>query len=400
LRTKARTDEKTTPSTTEAFTILQIGDSHTSADFFTGEVRRMLQTRYGQGGVGYMPAGLPRGFRSAILKVSASAGWTYKSLQSRGAKSSEFRFSGYDAVATESGETIKIEPHEPLEFDSIEIEALAQPGGGAIEVQVNGQVESHRDLQARVAQIALIKIAAPNPVATLQELLITTKNKGTVSLASISIYNDHSGLTYNSVGYSGATINILNKLDSAQFAAVLRRINPSIVVLSFGTNESASKALDLTSYKDKYERVIRDINSALPTAVIVIIGPPDFNQISSACPKPKRPGAVCQEAPAATLPTASSDHEAASAVGATAQNEARCVWYTPTKLEQVRDVQRKIAERHGLIYWNWGSIMPAECGAHKWFKASPPLKSANEFVAVLNPIIDRIRVGSDAVPHD
>jgi hypothetical protein len=79
----------------------------------------------------------------------------------------------------------------------------------------------------------------------------------------------------------------------------------------------------------------------------------------------------------------------------------------------VRDVQQKIAERYGLVYWNWGSIMPAECGAHKWFKWTPPLmspdhvhftavgyrKSADEFLAVLTPIIDRVRAGSHAVSH-
>ena len=38
--------------------ILQIGDSHTAADYFTGELRQKLQARYGNGGVGYLePAG-------------------------------------------------------------------------------------------------------------------------------------------------------------------------------------------------------------------------------------------------------------------------------------------------------------------------------------------------------
>jgi hypothetical protein len=39
--------------------ILQIGDSHTAADFFTGEVRRYVQARYGNGGPGYVEAGRP-----------------------------------------------------------------------------------------------------------------------------------------------------------------------------------------------------------------------------------------------------------------------------------------------------------------------------------------------------
>ena len=62
--------------------ILHIGDSHTSADFLTGELRRRLQARYGRGGTGYMTAGHPHiGVRSSTVKITASPGWTYKSLQ-------------------------------------------------------------------------------------------------------------------------------------------------------------------------------------------------------------------------------------------------------------------------------------------------------------------------------
>ena len=38
--------------TPRGLTILQIGDSHTSADFFSGELRQRLQQRYGNGGAG------------------------------------------------------------------------------------------------------------------------------------------------------------------------------------------------------------------------------------------------------------------------------------------------------------------------------------------------------------
>jgi lysophospholipase L1-like esterase len=382
----------------DAFTILHIGDSHTSADFFTGQVRRTLQARYGQGGVGYMPAGKPKGFRSALLDITVSKGWTYESLQSRDANPSDFSFAGYNVVAVEPGRSIKIRPYHELDFDSIEIEAMAQPGAGAIDVKVNGQVQSHRNLRASVEEPVLIKITPPSPPTTLQEISITTEGKGTVSLGSISIYNDRGGLTYDSVGYLGATINILNKLEPARFAAALHRINPSIVVLSFGTNEAASETLDVASYSDKYERVVRAIQAALPKAAVVLIAPPDFNEISPrSCPRPKRTDSICRETP-----------EDESATGG-----SRCIWHTPSTLEQVREAQRKIAERHGFVYWNWGSIMPAECGAHKWFKETPPLmspdhvhfttigykKSADEFVSVLTPIIDRVKAGNDAVPH-
>src|SRR5580693_9169708 len=45
------------PQGQRGLVILQIGDSHTAADYFTGELRQKLQARYGNGGVGYLDAG-------------------------------------------------------------------------------------------------------------------------------------------------------------------------------------------------------------------------------------------------------------------------------------------------------------------------------------------------------
>ena len=69
----------------------------------------------------------------------------------------------------------------------------------------------------------------------------TESDSGTVSLASVSIYNNRSGVTYNSVGYVGAQASLLNKMSDKLFADDFARINPQIVVLSFGTNEASNE---------------------------------------------------------------------------------------------------------------------------------------------------------------
>ena len=77
------------------------------------------------------------------------------------------------------------------------------------------------------------------------------------------------------------------------------------------------------------------------------------------------------------------------------------MWQSLPKLAQVREVQKELASRNGLTYWDWASIMPAKCGANKWATLSSPLmakdrvhftiegykKSAHEFLHVLKPIV-------------
>ena len=89
-------------------------------------------------------------------------------------------------------------------------------------------------------------------------------------------------------------------------------------------------------------------------------------------------------------------------------------WRTPARLNQIREVQRDIADRQGLVYWNWASIMPQECGAHRWYTASPSLmakdhvhfsiegykKSAEQFINTLIPVIEKVRVGTNVISNN
>ncbi len=393
--------------------ILHIGDSHTSADFFTGDLRRRLQARYGRGGTGYMTAGHPHiGVRSSTMKITTSPGWTYKSLQRPDARPGEFWLSGYDAIATMPGETMSFASEQPLAFDMIEIEAISQPGGGSIDIRLDGNVATHYDLAAsRIEPVVIRLLPVHGASEKLHEISITTAGAGTVSLASVSVYNNASGLTYNSVGYVGAQASLLNKLSEKLFADDLARINPQIVVLSFGTNEASNEHLDVAQYIKGYERVVNKIKAVLPAAAIVVIGPPDFNELPASCSKDQVAEAVCRRAPPDANVAANSATTPATALASAAE----CAWHTPAKLAQIRDAQRDLAKRRGLVYWSWASIMPAgECGAHQWFTASPPLmsrdhvhftaegykKSAGEFLNTLIPVIEKLRVGANAVPNN
>ena len=383
-------------------TILHIGDSHTSADFLTGELRRRLQARYGRGAPGYITAGKPHiGVRTSSLNIQVSSGWSYKSLQRPEARPAEFWLAGYSANASAAGETMTFSADSALTFDTIEIEAVAQRGGGSIEIKLDGKVEATQDLKADRLEPIVIRLL-PGRAATekVREISIVTTSAGAVNIASVAIYNRRSGLTYNSIGYVGAQVSLLNKLDGKLFASDLQRLDPQIVVLSFGTNEASNEGLDVAAYGRTYSRVVDKIKEVLPDAVIVVISPPDFNEIPTHCRGNAE--ASCRRAGDATASIAP------------ATSGGSCAWHTPAKLQQVRDVQREIAQLEGLFYWNWASIMPRECGAHTWYTASPALmskdhvhftiagykKSAEQFLGTLIPIIEKVRVGAHAVPNN
>jgi lysophospholipase L1-like esterase len=380
-----------------SLTILQIGDSHTSADFLTGALRRRLQQRYGNGGPGYITAGRPHiGVLSSTVKVSVSPKWTYQAIQ-KSDNVGAFWLSGFNAVTSAPGETLTFAADAPMTFDSIEIEAVRQPGGGAFDILTDGAVKRSYDLNAEKVEPVVLRLTPSGaPTDRVRQIEIRTRTGGGVSISSVAIYNRQSGVSYNSIGYPGATVDLLNKFDQALLADDLRRINPQIVVLSFGTNEASKTNLDLVRYAQNYEKAIDRIKAVLPAAEIVLIGPPDGDERAPQCAG-KSKDAVCHpNVLEAALPPAA---------GAAPSKPVDCDWHPLPKLGAVRDVQRQIAERRGFPFWNWASIMPRECGAHRWAQASPALmepdhvhftvkgynKSADGLLDTLIPVIERLR---------
>jgi lysophospholipase L1-like esterase len=390
-------DDAATKTNARAITILHLGDSHTSADFLTGELRRRLQKIYGDGGSGYVTAGRPHiGVLSSTLKIAVSSGWTYQALQ-RSDDVGQFWMSGFNTVASKTGEMLSFAAEKPEIFDVIEIEAVRRPGGGSIDIKLDGALEGSFDLAGDKVEPVVIRLVPDHgPTNKVSDITLTTRSDGAVSISSVAIYNTRSGLIYDSVGYPGATIDILNKLDERLFASDLRRLKPQIVILSFGTNEAAKENLDMAAYTQKFERVIGKIRAALPDANIVLIGPPEGEELPAHCKDKAREEAVCRRPDAAST-----------------SSEA-CEWKTLPKLQAVREAERKIAERDGLVYWNWASIMPKECGADRWRAETPPLmakdrihftiagykKSAAAFLDTLVPVIDKVRSRSDAVSNN
>jgi len=373
--------------------ILQIGDSHTAADYFTGELRQKLQARYGNGGVGYIDAGKPHiGVRSGAMKITASPGWTYHAIQ-RSDNIGEFWLSGFNAVATASGEALTFASDTPVPFDQIEIEALRQPGGGAIDISLDGAIKSSADLAGAAVEPVVLRLRPDGaPTDRVRTVEIRTRGGGVVSIASIGIYQKQAGVSYNNIGYPGATIDLVNKFDEKLMADGLRRLDPQIVVLVFGTNEASKPNLDAARYERNYEKAVARIRAALPNAQIVLVGPPDGAERPPHCSGKGPADAVCHPAPPSD--------------GSLYTEPADCDWHTIAHLDLVRDVERRIAQRHGFVYWNWATINPNQCAAHQLVAASPPLmtpdhvhftpagyvKGADLFLDALIPVIDKLQV--------
>ena len=183
-----------------------------------------------------------------------------------------------------------------------------------------------------------------------------------VTVTGVEVDREGDGVSYISLGFPGATVQLLQKLADDNLADDLERIAPDVIVLAFGTNEGFNDALDVA----RLFRAIRAdrakrLKSLRPQARIVIIGPPDGARAAGAC----KPGG-----PAARRPR---ERRRASA----------CRLPTPPKLAQVREAQRRLADAArsrflGLVVGDAEPMRRASVGRRRPAADGPRLRAYDD----------------------
>ena len=373
-------------------TILQLGDSHTAADFFTGHVRDRLQQAFGAGGDAFIVPGKPHvGVRSALFSSDASDDWSYEALQ-RSDNVKRFHLSGFNALAHHASAALTMRSRNGRAYDRADIDFIQSPGGGRAEVLLDGASAGEVDLDGG-AKTVTFEARTKNGQG-FREVVVKALDDAPVAVSGVKVGREGDGVSYLSIGYPGATVQLLQKLDNGNVAEDLRQLEPDIVVLAFGTNEGFNDNLDVNAYIAQYEQIVKRLQALRPGLKIVIVGPADAARPSGQthC---EGVGQKC----GAT----------AGVQSASLESTGNCRLPIPPKLNLVREAQRKLAGKIGAAFWDWSSVQGGPCGAQAWAAASPPLmardyvhmtldgykQSADRFADFLIPLIQ----GRPAATH-
>jgi lysophospholipase L1-like esterase len=316
--------------------ILQIGDSHTAGDFFTGYLRQALQARFGDAGRGAMPPGLAYpGIRQVEVTVDQAGRWDIHNSRTA-TDSLPYGLSGFILTSGAAGAAMSVSPNDGSAIETAGVDFVQHPGGGAIAVRFDGQWTENISTSGPDGVVKAVSVTPP-PGAHSFELQAEAPG---IDIADWSIGKLHPGIVLDSFGVVGATVNIVQRWDPDAVRQELARLAPSLIILSYGTNEGFGGALDLAGYEVVFAEVLNELTADAPQASILVIGPPDAKRSDGRC-----------------------------AHGRTRKRP--CGWTTPPDLALVRDAQRRIAARSGNAFWDWSSVM--EHGIEPWVRAVPPL---------------------------
>jgi len=250
-------------------TILHYGDSPTTADLITGDVRAQLQGRFGDAGRGYTLIAKPwawYGHRGVDIsdhgwKIRTGVGLMREGIYGLGGAAFEGQPGAWSKFKlTVSQQTV------------VEVEYLAKPGGGTFAVEADDQQIAAQATRSETQAIASVEVNLP-PGTKIVSIRPTS---GTVTLFGADFRRGTSGLLYDSLGLNGATTTVLARvLQPVLWKQEIEHAAPALVVVNYGSNESSFGVFVHKQYAAELRLAIQRLRQDAPGVPILVMSPMD-----------------------------------------------------------------------------------------------------------------------------
>ena len=250
--------------------IVHYGDSPTTADLITGDIRSQLQKSFGEAGHGFVLIAKPWAWYQHRDVQMSGSGWQMVPASQFRARDGMFGLGGVSFVGAGSASSqIKWQRGA---YNRFEVWYLKEPGGGAFAVTADGQALGEVETAAAEKGPGF----APFQLETPAKELSLRVTRGQVRLFGVSSENGAAGVVYSSLGLNGASITVLSRMfNQSHWAAELQHDEPDLVVINYGTNEADFGDFVDHQYERELREALRRVRAALPETSILVMSPMD-----------------------------------------------------------------------------------------------------------------------------
>ncbi len=256
--------------------VVWLGDSHTVADLWTGEVRRTLQKAFGNGGPGFAHLGWATKYRHDGLKFEVSAKWNQEpAAYSRSDRFDDgvfglggVRFAPAEEGARASAELTDLPAKQKLRWDvsyrllDEQAVLLVDPQGGVTVKATKTNEAGPGDIRHQTLQTEGVG-------------RVEVVSRGKVELLGLVVERKEPGVVLDTVGLNGARLSTFLAWDEASWVAELARRKPDLVVVTFGSNESSDAHPEAERYERQLTQLLGRVRTAEPRSDCLVITPID-----------------------------------------------------------------------------------------------------------------------------
>jgi|TARA_B110000902_G_scaffold75546_1_gene89579 lysophospholipase L1-like esterase len=247
--------------------VVHIGDSHIQADVFSGTVRKKLQNTFGNAGRGFVfPYKIAKSYGALDVQFSHTGTWQYCHIK-RGYSECNLGVAGF-TVTPLGNAAFSIDVASKAQTDAaFNKVTLLDNDGSFLPLETIGDFSTSKENRHTVICFD-----------ELQDSLTFTPayEKDTLpELQGMVLENSRPGVLYHAMGINGSTVS--QYLRSKHFEEQINDLNASLVIISFGTNDSytSSSKFCVKCFKEEYRTLIKRVRSKNPHASILLTIPPD-----------------------------------------------------------------------------------------------------------------------------
>ncbi len=301
--------------------VVQFGDSHTAANFFTARLRALFQARYGAVGPGRMSPGgaAPSYTRPPQVQVEQQGSWQATSAL-RSSAPGPFGLAGWRLRGQGAGSRLVLRSTEADGFDRFTLDVLVQPEGGSFRLSLDGETGPQLRAAGGLRRRAPIPMELPR---RYREVVVELVGDGPVELLGWGVERRGAGVLVEGHGINGATTDMLANMDPEILRGDFAARAPALIILAYGTNEAVEAGLTEEAYASVLTERVRMMKRLAPKSGIMLLGAPDSARRAS--------------------------RNSLAAGG--------CHGWAPLPgLAAVKAAQRRVARTERLGYWDWSEV--------------------------------------------
>jgi len=330
------------------------GASHVEADLFTGRIRQILQTEYGDGGHGFLlPARPLTYYRGRDVELCSTSAWRGDYVKGRGSDTGGLLGMGGATVTSGDPEqfgwlqTTRKGPYGRF-VSRFDLHLLHQPGGGGLMVQLDNQEPIRLTTAGQALQAALYQFEVPDGH---HRLLVRPVGDAPVTILGASMERSGPGVIVDAMGIRGRTASTWLHFEPKLQKALLSQRIPDLAVLAYGTNEANLRSLTHERYRAQLTMTLAKMRELMPKTPCLLIGPSDR-----------------------------------------AVKDRQGQWRTWIPTYEVAQIQREIAPEFGCGFWDLALATGGPDSMAQWVVADPRLGNRDR--------IHFTRAGYDALAED
>lgn len=259
--------------------ILHIGDSHIQADLMTCIIREGLQTEFGNAGRGLIfPYAQARTNSPSDVITRSNAYWLSRRSASP-AVDMPTGISGFTIASEKQEASIDISfPEEKMmrnAFTRLTLFYGIESGNYTFLLwDTCGRIH-HAEYSSGKDIPYTVTFSLPFPMTSVRlEAVPIYAGYSCVMIYGIMLENKTAGILYHNAGVNGATFKSFN--ESALFVPHAQILDPDLVIISLGSNDSVEKTLNSQELYMQIDRLVLAMRRENPKLPILFTTPPDF----------------------------------------------------------------------------------------------------------------------------